>query len=103
VEHRKKLWPLDETDYIGLALVAIVQASELFFPLFGDFMRLCSEVSTAGGGIGAGAILVPLFIWVMGFPQALGLAFPAWRIEKFWLRDFWLERGCGICCSQCCI
>ena len=55
VKHRKELLPLDEADIIGMALVALIQ------------------ISTAGGGIGAGAILVPMFIWVMGFPQKLAI------------------------------
>jgi len=55
LEHRKKLWPLDAGDWTGVGLVAIIQ------------------VTTAGGGIGAGAILVPMYIWVMGFPQKLAI------------------------------
>jgi len=55
INHKKELFPLSEWDIVGFVLIAIAQ------------------LVTAGGGIGAGAILVPTYIWVMDFPQKLAI------------------------------
>lgn len=48
-ESHKPLWPLDSSDYAGLGFTII------------------GLMIAAGGGIGGGGILVPIFILVMGF------------------------------------
>ncbi len=48
VVHHKPLWPIDWTDILGIGLASF------------------ALLLAAGGGIGGGGILVPLYIVVLG-------------------------------------
>ena len=53
IGHHKELWPPATSDYVGLVFTAIG-------------LMIC-----AGGGIGGGGLLVPIFIFLMDFsPKA---------------------------------
>ncbi len=53
-EHHKSLFPLSTSDRVGFSLA------------------ICGLMIAAGGGIGGGGILVPIYILVMGFSPKHG-------------------------------